>query len=182
MRTRKAALGIALSVITALALFVPTEARAAEKAGPFMGNLKVGPAIQLDDFPTQFALEVEIAGALDRNKSAYLGFNPQFQFADRYHIINLTGTFQYDVELPVKGLFLYPKINLGLNIYGIDNYRDPGLSFTLQPEFGIKYQVHKNFHIGAEPISVPLYMGGNAGRGAGFDAQYRIWFYGGFDV
>ncbi len=175
--------GLAVAVSAAALIAVPSEALAVgeEKAGPFMGNLKIGPAIRLDDFPTQFAMELEIAGALDRDNNAYLGFNPQFQFADHYHIINLTATFQYDIELPVKALYLYPKINAGLAIYGITYRGDPGLAFTLQPEFGIKYQLVKNAHIGAEPISIPLYIGGNR-FGGGFDAQYRLFFYGGFDI
>lgn len=174
-------LGLAMAVSSStLAIAAPAFAVGEEKAGPFMGNIKIGPAIRLDEIPTQFALEAEIAGALDRGNDAYLGFNPQFQFADSFITINLTVTFQYDIELPVKALYLYPKINAGLAINAVES-RDPALGFALQPEFGIKYQIVEHAHIGAEPISIPLYLGNNRYIGA-IDAQYRLFFYGGFDI
>ncbi len=173
--------GLAMAVSSAtLAVSSSAFALGEAKAGPFMGNLKVGPAIRLDEIPTQFAMEVELAGALDRGNDAYLGFNPQFQFADGFTVINLTATFQYDIELPVKALYLYPKINAGLAILAVES-RDPGLGFALQPEFCIKYQLVEHAHIGAEPISIPLYLGNNRYVGA-IDAQYRLFFYGGFDI
>lgn len=183
MPTTKTLLKIAVAMaVSSSTMAVATSAFALgeEKAGPFMGNLKIGPAIRLDDLPTQFAMEVEIAGALDRGNDAYLGFNPQFQFADGITTINLTATFQYDIELPVKALYLYPKINAGLAIQA-PNHGEAGLGFALQPEFGIKYQLVEHAHIGAEPISIPLYLGNNRYLG-GVDAQYRLFFYGGFDI
>ncbi len=174
-------LGLAMAVSSSTLAFAPSAfALGEEKAGPFMGNLKIGPAIRLDDIPTQFALEAEIAGALDRGNDAYLGFNPQFQFADGITTINLTATFQYDIELPVRALYLYPKINAGLAIHA-PGAGEAALAFALQPEFGIKYQLVEHAHIGAEPISIPLYLGNNRYFG-GVDAQYRLFFYGGFDI
>ncbi|MBL9023149.1 MAG: hypothetical protein JNL21_13195 [Myxococcales bacterium] len=186
MRTGKTLLRLGLAVSVAVGAIPLLESTAwavgEEKAGPFMGNLKIGPAIRLDDIPTQFAMEVEIAGALDRGNDAYLGFNPQFQFSDGLATINLTATFQYDIELPVKALYLYPKINAGLAINApTGRGGDPALGFALQPEFGIKYQLVEHAHIGAEPISIPLYLGNNRYIGA-IDAQYRLFFYGGFDI
>jgi hypothetical protein len=184
MRTLKTLLRLAVATLAAAGTLQALESTALavgeEKAGPFMGNLKIGPAIRLDDIPTQFAMEVEIAGALDRGNDAYLGFNPQFQFSDGLTTINLTATFQYDIELPVKALYLYPKINAGLAIQA-PNRGDAALGFALQPEFGIKYQLVEHAHIGAEPISIPLYLGNNRYIGA-VDAQYRLFFYGGFDI
>lgn len=155
-----------------------------------MGNIKIAPAVGIDDdlrrfgrgHRTQFAMELEIAYAVDRDENAYLGFNPQFQVSDYFAIINLTGTFQYDIEIKkVRGLYLYPKVNAGVAI--VPNARfgfcsgcdDADVAFTLQPEFGVKFNFFKNFHALAEPLSFPLYIGEQ------FSAQYRFWFGCGFD-
>lgn len=188
---------------------LPDEALAVgeNKAGPFMGNIKIGPAVGLDDDfggrgfyrgpgrgplygrATQFATELEIAYAVDRGNNAYIGFNPQFQVSDYFAVINLTATFQYDIQIvedKVKGLYLYPKINAGVGIvpngYGAFSGRgfcsgcDAAVFFDLQLEFGAKFNIYENFHVLAEPLSFPLYIGEQ------FGAQYRFWFGCGFDV
>ncbi len=206
-------MGKRLHVVGAFAaLLVSAEARAAEvgenKAGPLMGNVKIGPAIGLDDDfggrgfggpgpgprgfgfrATQFALELEIAYAVDRGENAYIGFNPQFQVSDYFAVINLTGTFQYDIQIvenKVKGLYLYPKVNAGVGIvpngYGSFSGRgfcsdcDAAVYFDLQLEFGAKFNIWKNFHVLAEPLSFPLYIGEQ------FGAQYRFFVGCGFDT
>mgnify|MGYP000228434109 CR=1 FL=1 len=174
------------------------------KAGPLMGNVKIGPAVGLDDDfggrgfdgrrgrgyrGTQFALELELAYAVDRGENAYIGFNPQFQVSDYFSVINLTATFQYDIQIienKVKGLYLYPKINAGVGIVpnGYGSFQgngfcsgcDAGVYFDLQLEFGAKFNIWKNFHVLAEPLSFPLYIGQQ------FGAQYRFWLGCGFDV
>ena len=181
------------------------EAKVGEKkAGPLMGNFKLAPAVSFGQGGygfTQFALQLEIAYAVDKKNAAYIGFNPQFQFAWTT-IINLTGTFQYDIELPVEGLYLYPKINAGLAIFPVGGYGYNGgyngaycydnrgrryycggggggsasVAFALQPEFGVKYNIKKNFHVLGEPLSFPIYIGSNT------FAQWRFWLGVGFDL
>jgi hypothetical protein len=172
------------------------------KAGPLMGNVKIGPAVGLDDDfggrgfgrgryyrNTQFALELEIAYAVDRGDNAYIGFNPQFQVSDYFSVINLTGTFQYDIQIvenKVKGLYIYPKVNAGVGIVpnGYGSFRgngfcsgcDAGVYFDLQLEFGAKFNIYKNFHVLAEPLSFPMYIGEQ------FGAQYRFFIGCGFDT
>lgn len=85
--------------------------------------------------------------------------------------------FQYDIELPVEGLYLYPKVNAGF-WYATSGFRGDGVpGFMLEPVFGIKYQAHKNFHVGGEPVAIPMYMGDRF-----FSAQYHIYVFGGFDI
>jgi hypothetical protein len=162
-----------LSVAALLALSVPIQAFAAEKAGRFSGTLKIGPAIQIDDAPTQFSLSPEFGIALDRDYNAYLGLAGQFQFGDRFTTIAIPLFFQYDIELPVKGLYLYPKVNAGFWYAATGDV--PG--FMLEPVFGVKYQAHKNFHVGGEPLGIPMYMGDGF-----FSAQYHFYAFAGFDL
>ena len=164
-----------------LAYVHDAEAAGGRKAGPFMANLKVGPAIGLDDLPTQFSLEIEAGIALDHAHNLYLSFPPQFQFSDGLTTIILPLSIQYDIELPVKGLYLYPKLNVGGAIFTGNGYlgRNVQGAFALQPEFGVKYLITDNVHIGFEPVSLPLYLGN---KHDGFDIQYRLYFYAGIDL
>lgn len=182
-----------LSAAAVTALAGSAEAKVGEeKAGPLMGNFKLAPAVSFGDvgyFGTQFAMELEIAYAVDSDNNAYLGFNPQFQFGGwSGATINLPFTFQYDIPIKsVKGLYLYPKINLGLAIFTNGGYGYCGrrgcyggnaeAAFTLQPEFGVKYNLFKNFHVLGEPLSFPIYIGD-----FGAFAQWRFWMGCGFDV
>ena len=173
-----------------------------KKAGPLMGNIKLAPAtdLGLTDYGfyyncggrywgcgsrrTQFAAQFEIAYAID-GEDAYLGFNPQFQVNDLFALINLTGTFQYDIAIKkVTGLNIYPKISAGLGIIPNNNFgfcsdcRRDGTDVmgTIQPEVGVKYNLFKKFHVLGEPLSFPLYFG------EAFGAQYRFWLGCGFDL
>lgn len=152
----KKKLSIAFALASAVSVFgAPSLASAEEKAGPFMANLKIGAAIKADDFSSQFALSPEFGIALDRDKNFYLGVNPEFQFGDNFTLLNFPVFAQYDIELPVEGLYLYPKVSAGL-AYAVQG--DIAF-FKLEPMFGVKYQVSKNFHVGGEPIGVAIYLG-----------------------
>ncbi len=195
MRKTNSAKAVTAALAGAAAFVAFTSAAEAkvgeEKAGPLMGNFKLAPAVSFGDvgyFGTQFAMELEIAYAVDDDDNAYLGFNPQFQFGGwGGATINLTGTFQYDIPIKaVTGLYLYPKINLGLAIFTNRGYYGCGrfgcggsgaeVAFALQPEFGVKYNIFKNFHVLGEPLSFPIYIGSYT------FAQWRFWLGCGFDV
>lgn len=178
MRRARLAKTAAVAGAAALSWLSPVEARAAgaDKAGRVMINVKIGPAIALEnDARTQFALSPEFAVALDRKYNAYLGLGPQFQFGDYFTLINIPLFFEYDIELPVKGLFLYPKVNAGLSYWAYTWHYSERAFFMLEPVFGVKYQFHKNVHVGGEPIGIPLYLG------KVFAAQYHLFAYVGFD-
>lgn len=177
---RRTKLMATAGALAALALALPSEALAkggADKAGRVMINIKVGPAIAIDDTRTQFSVSPEFAVALDKDYNAYLGLGPQFQFGDYFTLINIPLFFEYDIELPVKGLYLYPKIGAGLSYWANSYFRrsDEHAYFMLEPAFGVKYQFHKNVHVGGEPIAIPMYMGNI------FAAQYHFFAYIGFD-
>ncbi len=147
-----------------------TDAAAVEendKAGPWMANFKIGPALKITDRSvTQFAMQMEIAYAVIE-EDGYLGFAPQFQFGNRLTTITLPLAFQYDIHMPVENLYLYPRIEAGLAVFP-DSNLDP--AFALQPEFGVKYQFHENGHAILEPLSLPMYIGEFT------FLQYRIYF------
>ena len=177
MRRARLAKTAATASAVALAWLLPGEARAAgaDKAGRVMINVKIGPAINIDDTRTQFALSPEFAVALDRKYNAYLGLGPQFQFGDYFTLINIPLFFEYDIELPVKGLFLYPKVNAGLSYWANTWRYSEKAFFMLEPAFGVKYQFHKNVHVGGEPIGIPIYLGRIVA------VQYHLFAYIGFD-
>ncbi len=139
------------------------------KGGDFQANFKIGPAIKASRSApsTQFAMQLEIMGAII-DEDGYLGFAPQFQFGNPV-LINLPISFQYDIHLPVKNLYLYPRIEAGLGM-APDAGGGGYYAFTLQPEFGVKYQFHENFHALMEPLSLPMYFGDPV------FLQYRIYF------
>jgi hypothetical protein len=194
---------VALALLFGLVAYAPdAKAVGEDKAGPLMGNFKLGPAVSFgNNFgftgcgrfgcgfnATQFAMELEIAYAVDHKQAAYIGFNPQFEFGWGT-IINLTATFQYDIQIvpnKVKGLYIYPKINAGVAIYpNTFGYRICGFgtcgsgaaaAFALQPEVGVKFNIWKNFHVLGEPLSFPIYIGDFT------FAQWRFWLGCGVDV
>lgn len=161
------------SLAAALCLGLPATAHAADKAGRISGTLKLGPAVNIDDTRHQFSLSPEFAIALDRDYNAYIGVAGQFQFGDYFTSIAIPLFFQYDIELPVDGLFIFPKLNAGVWFLT----QNDTAAFMLEPVVGIKYQAHKNFHVGAEPLGFPMYMNGD-----GFAAQYHFYAFGGFDI
>lgn len=183
--------GLAVVASTLFALATPSTAHAIEgkeKAGRWMFNIRIGAAANLgcgryyrgycDGYrAAQFVLSPEVAVALDRGYHAYLGIIPQFQVGDRFTIINVPLTFQYDIELPVKGLYIYPKVNAGYSRH----IESDGNYFMIEPAVGIKYQFHKNVHFGGEPLGFPMYIGEQRGV-SDFAAQYHFLAYIGFDV
>jgi hypothetical protein len=147
---------LSASTLLALVSFASvSSARAADKAGRFSITAKIGPAINLDDSFLQVAVIPEFMIAVDGDYNAYFGIDPQFQYTADVTTFNLPATFQYDIELPVDGLYVYPKLSGGLS-YVLQTGRPAGF---IEPAFGLKYQAHEYVHVILEPIGVPLYIG-----------------------
>jgi hypothetical protein len=165
--------GLATATLLAIALLsLPTPARAADKAGRFSITAKIGPAINLNDSFLQVSASPEFMVAVDNDYNAYLGIAPQFQYTADVLTINLPALFQYDIELPVDGLYVYPRLAGGLS-YVLETGRPSGF---IEPTFGLKYQAHEYVHVSLEPIGVPLYIGRY------FAAQYHIFAGVGVDL
>ncbi len=190
MRRTKSGI-LVLFVLTVLCLLPSTAfAQGKEKAGRWMFNIRIGAAANVgagsfgcargarfDYHCAQFVASPEIAVGLDSKYHAYLGIIPMFQVGDGFSIINVPLTFQYDIELPVKGLYIYPKVNSGYSRWL--EPRDANY-FNIEPAVGIKYQFHRHVHVGGEPLGFMFYVGDN--NGSDFNAQYHFLAYIGFDV
>ncbi|MBL8740020.1 MAG: hypothetical protein JNK04_02965 [Myxococcales bacterium] len=146
---------VAPALLTVAAFASPTRAHAAEKAGRFSITAKVGPAIKLDDSFLQVSASPEFKVAVDGDYNAYFGIAPQFQYTADVLTMNFPALFQYDIELPVDGLYLYPKLYGGLS-YVLETGRPAGF---IEPAIGLKYQAHEYVHVVLEPVGVPLYIG-----------------------
>jgi hypothetical protein len=176
-RTRETAL-VAATCCALAALTVSTSAHAQDGAtddrqGAFMANMKIGPAIGIGEFSgyTAFGLELEAGYAVIANHG-YITFSPNFAFGD-LTLITLPVGFQYEFELPVDKLYAYGRFGLGMAI--VTEGGDP--VFHMGPHAGAKYQITEMFHVGAEPLSFPIYFNEN-----GVALQYRFLAYGGIDL
>jgi hypothetical protein len=159
-----------------------------EKAGRFMFNLKLGPALCLGVVASEGsgtcgthmgAMVFDLGFAVIPN--LYLVFPFQLQFRNRFVGIFLPFGVQYDIALPVKGLFLYPRASLGYAAFVASAPVGPFGDLTIttnfgffMPEFGIKYVINKRWNVGGEPFSLPILFNSD---GALF--YYRILVYGG---
>lgn len=163
---------LAAAPVALAMLLSAAPARAADKVGRYSLTAKVGPAINLDDSFLQVAVSPEFMIAVDNDYNAYFGLNPQIQYTADVLTFNIPATFQYDIELPVDGLYVYPKLSGGLS-YVLETGRPAGF---IEPGFGVKYQAHEYVHVNLEPIGVPLYIGRY------FAAQYHMFIGVGVDL
>jgi hypothetical protein len=148
------------------------------KAGPFMLNLKLGPA--LCAYPTgcphQGVFVLDLGAALTQNRNGYLILPLQLQFQTGVVAVLVPIGFQYDIKVPVRGLYVYPRISAGYAAL-ISDGTQPGLpagfmhSGVIIPEFGLKYVVHGRWNLGGELFSLPVFVNAN-----GAQIYYRLAF------
>lgn len=150
-----------------------------EKAGRFMANLRIGPAVLMDAAPhAMFSVVAEVAIALLGNTNGYLFAPLTIQATGGITHVMIPVGFQYDIKLPIKGLYLAPRVSLG---YAAAISSGAQLSATqhggvLTPEFGVKYVWRRRFNFGGEPLSIPILLfPGNT------YAYYRILGYAGLN-
>lgn len=161
-----------------------------EKPGPWMFNLKMGGAFSLFygdgyhylSYPHFFLLEAEAGLALDKNRAAYLIFSPQFALRGDMSMIMLPFGFQYDIPLPLPGLYLTPRASAGFGAVIYNGFYYAGYNTSefvgfVTPEFGAKYVLKGRLNFGAELFSLPIIFGSN-----GVAVHYRALIYGGINL
>mgnify|MGYP001002916087 CR=1 FL=1 len=150
----------------------------ADKAGPFMFNVKIGPAFCLylstsNTCAHQGSIVLDLGAALTRNRNGYLILPVQFQFQPGASAIIVPVGFQYDVRLPFRGFYVYPRIVAGYAALLTDG--QPGTPQTvvhsgvLIPEFGLKYILNGRWNLGGEVFSLPLFF-----NASGAQLYYRV--------
>lgn len=179
----------------------------ADKVGRFMFNLKIGPAILA--YPTitsgvtlvQAALTTELGFAVTPDRKGYLLLPLGFQLSPSRYLISIPIGFQYDIALPVRGLYLTPRGSIGYSAAISESTICTGQNCTsstyvshqgvITPEIGIKYIIRGRFNLGFDPFSLPIYFSGprtcnSTGTGTlcvnysgGAVVFYRLLFYGG---
>lgn len=161
-----------------------------EKPGPWMFNLKMGGAFSVlvgrdygyYNYPAYFILEAEAGLAVDRNRAAYLILSPQFAVQPDISLVMLPFGFQYDIPMPLPGLYLTPRISAGFGGLLYHGYYAAGYGTSdfvgfVTPEFGAKYVLKGRLNFGAELFSLPIIFSGN-----GVMLQYRALIYGGINL
>jgi hypothetical protein len=170
------------------------------KSGRFMFNLKLGPGFAVYDdvyagvtpTPQQSAactvppytcpdtpglgvtgtIMFDFGIALTADRNLYLTIPIQFQVAKPGSFVLIPIGAQYDIPLPVKGLYLTPRFSGGYAAYVVRGHRVADLGVII-PEFGAKYVFLKRGNVGLDLFSLPIYFGD-------FTAvSYRVLVYGG---
>lgn len=141
----------------------------ADKAGRFMANFRIGPAFGAYNAAHMGAIVLEFGVALLGNNNGYLIVPLQFQFREGGGAVVLPVGFQYDFALPIKGLYLYPRLSLGYAALIASGAPTTHVG-VLIPEFGAKYVMLKGrLNVGGEIFSLPI-----AFNGDGASLFYRI--------
>lgn len=158
-RHRALATRTVVALSAALTVCAAREARAddQQKSGPWMVNLKLGGGFFTNTGGgKEFVLELD-AGRAVIGKAGYVILAPHFQFGD-WTVVTIPAGFQYDFELPVKNLYVYPRAVFGysyLNASGVTVH-----SFSMTPAVGVKYVLlDGRLNVGAEPFNMPLLFG-----------------------
>ncbi len=159
------------------------------KAGRWMFNLKIGPAItaktaydgQFKIVP--FAMVLDFGVAVDSKKLAYILFSLQFHLHDQGNAVIVPFGFQYDIPIKqVPGLYAYPRAMLGYAAL-IPNTGPTVNSAFLEFAGGAKFIFAKRWNVGFEPIgfTVFIYDGSQLipGDGTRTALAYRLLWYGG---
>jgi hypothetical protein len=124
----------------------------------FMLNVKIGPSIGLKDLPTQLALQVELGVAITPDGLGSIILPLQLHIVHEPSAVMIPLGFQYDIPLPVKSLYLYPRASLGYAALFNDAGAISHMGVAV-PEVGLKYTPGR-FNFGLEPVSLPLLFDG----------------------
>ncbi len=149
------------------------------KAGRFMLNLKLGPAIAISRTAFSAAsIELDFGIGLNADRSLYLVISPAVQ-------AGLVGTFiivpvgvQYDFKLPgPPGLYLSPRVLLGY-AHLLPGSGASHATGYFEVALGLKYIFKQRWNISFEPFSLPVIFGNADGENF-TEIYYRIMVGGG---
>jgi hypothetical protein len=171
-----------------------------DKAGPFMFNLQIGPAIGARNAINMGAIVLDFGFALDAGKHAYLLFPLQFQFANvgvsvfgvssDYTVgyVMVPVGFQYDIPVhAVPGLYISPRIVGGyVAVTASCNNCSTSNAGFIAPELAIKLVIAKRWNVGLYPFSLPIFMSSRNNTATmttsiSTSIDYRILFFGGLN-
>ncbi|MCS6913439.1 MAG: hypothetical protein RMK29_17105 [Myxococcales bacterium] len=137
--------------------------------------------------PDFFVLQPEAGFAVTKDRNGYLLAPVQFELTPGLAVVMLPFGFQYDIPLPVPGLYLTPRISGGYAawvstgyVYGPyygGYYGATSHTGFMMPEFGAKYVIKGRINAGGELFSLPIFFGPG-----GAAVQYRVLFYGGINL
>lgn len=154
------------------------------KAGRFMANLKIGPAICAYTCAShEGALVVDLGWSVLPNRNAYVVIPLQFQFSTTTTAVMVPFGFQYDLAISrVPGLYFYPRLSVGYaalldSSTGVTTTTHAGI---LLPELGAKFIMRGRFNFGGEFFSLPVIFGRGT-FGSFVDVFYRILVYAGIN-
>jgi hypothetical protein len=192
------AIVLALAFAATAAVATPAHATPAwmqdGKAGPFMFNFQIGPAIGARNATNMGAIVLDFGFAVDSGRHAYLLFPLQFQFADAgYSVFGVSNSytvgyimvpagFQYDIAIPaVPGLYISPRIVGG---YVAATASCNGCQTTnagfIAPEATVKLVIKRRWNVGLVPFSLPIFISHDSNTGnTTTSIDYRILFFGG---
>jgi len=153
--------------------------RAYGKAGGFMLNFRLGYVAPLTigaptgsgsgstafDYPAQGMLGVEFGFSIQQQRKLYLVVPLSFQFQGITAQILLPFGFQYDIALPIRNLYVVPRMTLGyvaqvisinLGSVGGGSTTAVGHAGLINPEIGIKYVLRDRLNLGMDLLSIPI--------------------------
>ena len=194
VRPRRSSIALAL-VVAAIAAPRPAAAefkKAGDKVGRFMLNLRAGPALSVYQAPDALAAQLDIGVAVTANGNGYLLASPGVEIGN-YTYVPFRGSpaindglllilaplgFQYDIPLPLPGLYVYPRLMVGYaharTLHDASTTAHLGL---VEPAVGVKFVVRGRWNVAFEPLSLPvIFNGGGAG------VNYRLMFLFGFNA
>jgi|SRR5579883_1005088 len=169
----------------AAVLLAASPARAqygADKVGPWMFNLQVGPGAFLTSAGSggvNGSLVLDLGWApFDADHNAYLLFPFQFGFGGgNGAAIMVPLGFQYDIKLPVQqiGLYIMPRFTIGYAAFVCNGCVTANDGFVTI-EVGVKAVFNGRWNVGVFPLSFPVFFGDTGTFGV-----YRFLFMGGLN-
>jgi hypothetical protein len=134
-----------------------------------MLNIKLGPQIGLvKGSSASFALTADLGYAIIKGNGRgiadgdlYVVASPEILVGNPFALL-LGGGLQYDIPMPIRGLYIYPRAVIGAGVVVNPGAGSSGAAFVLYPAVGAKYVINKRVNLGVEPFGLPMTFGPTA--------------------